>query len=235
VLRRPVTHARAGPACNAAKSNTSAAWSRESDETEREVSQQSACDWGHRLPLMPGTGIADGAADLFQSHPETAAMTRSIPTPRRLVRCTAIGAAVLLAAGLALAHGDVTPQAVDTKDLPPLGDQWRSENPYRLNTKAIAVGTSAYNQNCARCHGLEAISGGVAPDLRKLDNDCSTMKDDRKKAACVKEIDEYFANSVRRGKVRNGAVYMPPFEGIMNQEAIWSIKAYLETRREKPL
>jgi mono/diheme cytochrome c family protein len=40
---------------------------------------------------------------------------------------------------------------------------------------------------------------------------------------------------VRRGKVRNGAVYMPPFEGTLNQEAIWSIKAYLETRREKPL
>ena len=27
---------------------------------------------------------------------------------------------------------------------------------------------------------------------------------------------------------------MPPFEGVMNQEAVWSIKAYLETRREKP-
>jgi hypothetical protein len=30
-------------------------------------------------------------------------------------------------------------------------------------------------------------------------------------------------------------VYMPPFEGVMKQEAIWSIKAYLETRREKPM
>ena len=40
---------------------------------------------------------------------------------------------------------------------------------------------------------------------------------------------------MRRGKVRNGAVYMPPFEGTFNQEAMWAIKAYLETRREKPL
>ena len=39
---------------------------------------------------------------------------------------------------------------------------------------------------------------------------------------------------VRQGRARNGAVYMPPFEGVMNQEAIWSIKAYLETRRDKP-
>ena len=41
--------------------------------------------------------------------------------------------------------------------------------------------------------------------------------------------------SVRRGKVRNGAVYMPPFEGMLSQEAMWTIKSYLETRRERPL
>jgi cytochrome c-550 PedF len=82
----------------------------------------------------------------------------------------------------------------------------------------VIVGTSAYNQNCARCHGLEAVSGGIAPDLRKLELD--------------KETDQYYLASVRRGKVRDGAVYMPPFEGILSQEAMWAIKAYLETRRE---
>ena len=61
------------------------------------------------------------------------------------------------------------------------------------------------------------------------------MKDATKKSACKKEIDDYFVNTVRKGRTRNGAVYMPPFEGMMNQEAVWSIKAYLETRREKPL
>jgi cytochrome c-550 PedF len=134
-----------------------------------------------------------------------------------------------------LAHGDVTPQAVDTSALPALGQEWRAENPFRTHEQAIRIGTSAYNQNCARCHGLEAISGGIAPDLRKLDNECAAMKDARKRAACVKEIDDYFINTVRRGRTRNGAVYMPPFEGVMNQEALWSIKSYLETRREKPL
>ena len=34
---------------------------------------------------------------------------------------------------------------------------------------------------------------------------------------------------VRGGAVRNGNVYMPPFEGILNQEAMWSIRAYLIT------
>ena len=158
----------------------------------------------------------------------------SIRSRHRFLLTTAllIGAALQ---GHAWAHGDVTPQAVDTSSLPKLGDDWRAENPYRKNEAAIKVGSSAYNQNCARCHGLEAISGGIAPDLRKLDNECATLKDERKKAACVKDVDDYYAGSVRRGKVRNGAVYMPPFEGILNQEATWSIKAYLETRREKPL
>jgi cytochrome c-550 PedF len=144
-------------------------------------------------------------------------------------------AAGLLGAGLAWSHGDVTPQAVDTSKLPQLGADWRGENPYRAHAEAIVVGTSAYNQNCARCHGLEAISGGVAPDLRKMDNDCATMKDAAKRAACIKESDEFYLATVRKGRVRNGAVYMPPFEGILTQEAMWSIKSYLETRREKPL
>jgi cytochrome c-550 PedF len=143
--------------------------------------------------------------------------------------------ASLLAPVVAFAHGDVTPQAVDTKALPQLGEQWREENPYRDNSEAIKIGTSAYAQNCARCHGIDAISGGIAPDLRKLDRDCVTLKNEAKKQACFKENEKYFLSSVRGGKVRNGAVYMPPFEGTFDQEAIWSIKAYLETRREKPL
>jgi cytochrome c-550 PedF len=162
-----------------------------------------------------------------------------LQAPRRTACARAAGLLLALAAATAasvvLAHGDVTPQAVDTTALPRLGEEWLGENPFRSHAEAIRVGTSAYNQNCARCHGLEAISGGIAPDLRKLDNECATQKDSRKKAACVKEVDDYFITTVRRGRTRNGAVYMPPFEGVMNQEAIWSIKAYLETRRDKPL
>ncbi|HEX7156610.1 MAG TPA: hypothetical protein VF229_05300, partial [Burkholderiaceae bacterium] len=48
------------------------------------------------------------------------------------------------------AHGNVTPQAVDTHELPPLGDGWRTENPYRDSEVAVRVGASAFNQNCAR-------------------------------------------------------------------------------------
>jgi cytochrome c-550 PedF len=134
------------------------------------------------------------------------------------------------------AHGDVVPQSVDTSTLPQLGPKWLDDNPYAkgpANKEALRIGTSAYNQNCARCHGLEAISGGISPDLRKLDNDCADLADDAKKNACYQEINEYFVATVRRGRSRDGRVYMPPFEGTLSQEAIWSIKTYLETRRER--
>ena len=175
---------------------------------------------------------------VFSPSPQSPHPRLGVRSPRTAARVAVTLA--LWAAGAAFAHGDVTPQAVDTKDLPKLGEAWRVDNPYRaaekaVNETAVKIGSSAYNQNCARCHGLEAISGGVAPDLRKLDNDCSPMKDAMKRTACVKEIDDYYLGSVRRGKVRNGAVYMPPFEGMLSQEAMWTIKSYLETRRERPL
>lgn len=164
-------------------------------------------------------------------------MTRRPLWKRRLT--TALAVAAALSPGLfspgAIAHGDVTPQAVDTRELPQLGKDWRDENPFRGHAAAVKIGSSAYNQNCARCHGLEAVSGGIAPDLRKLDNDCAVQRDARKKAACVKEMDDYFAQIVRKGRTRNGAVYMPPFEATLSQEAVWAIKSYLETRREKAL
>lgn len=125
----------------------------------------------------------------------------------------------LVHAGWAAAHGDVTPQVVDTSSLQQLGSELRKVNPYRDNAQAVKIGSSAYNQNCARCHGLEAVTGGIAPDLRLLDLDPDT--------------DKYYLESVQRGKIRNGTTYMPPFEGVLSQEAIWAIKAYLETRREK--
>lgn len=150
---------------------------------------------------------------------------------------SALASALFLALPAAvLAHGDVTPQAVDTKSLPQLGSKWLGENPYSTgpaNKEALRIGTSAYNQNCARCHGLEAISGGIAPDLRKMDADCMGLADAAKKSACFKEIDDYYMTTVRRGRTRDGRVYMPPFEGTLSQEAIWAIKTYLETRREK--
>lgn len=114
-----------------------------------------------------------------------------------------------------LAHGDVQPQAVDTAGLEPLGSEWRTTNPYSGSVRAIEIGKSAYNQNCARCHGLEAISGGIAPDLRKLE--------------AGSEGDAWYVERVRNGAIRNGITYMPRMADYMSQEALWAIRAWLET------
>ncbi len=120
---------------------------------------------------------------------------------------------------LALAHGDLTPQAVDTKGLEPLGKEWRDTNPYRKpyakHDLAVEIGASAYNQNCARCHGLEAKSGGIAPDLRLLETGA--------------EGDEWFKERVINGAVRDGAVYMPKMADFISQEGLWAIRSYLES------
>src|ERR1700712_1891396 len=112
--------------------------------------------------------------------------------------------------GRVLAHGNVTPQPVDTSTLPdiqPNNDTWILKNPYRGNAAAIKIGESAYGQNCARCHGLEAISGGIAPDLRYLD---------------VGEAgDEWFINRYHHGSAHDGKVYMPPMGEILGQKAGW--------------
>ena len=130
-------------------------------------------------------------------------------------------AAALCIAGAAsqvLAHGDVVPQAVDTTGLKALGADFLPSNPYRKDKTAIRIGDSAFNQNCARCHGLGAISGGIAPDLRYL-----PLGD---------EGDEVFMQRIRKGAVRDGRVYMPPFEGTLSQEAMWAIRSWLETVHE---
>lgn len=159
-----------------------------------------------------------------------------IRNPKRALLSLLAFAATCFAAATVMAHGDVTPQAVDTRTLPQLGAKWLDANPYSEKSPArgesLRIGTSAYNQNCARCHGLEAISGGISPDLRKFDGDCTGMADAGKRAACFKEMDDFFIATVRRGRVRDGRVYMPPFEGTLTQEAIWSIRTYIETRRE---
>lgn len=137
-----------------------------------------------------------------------------------------LAAASLGISTAAMAHGDVVPQGANTDGLAVLGDEWLDENPFRAAEEAtknlaISIGSAAYNQNCARCHGLEAMSGGIAPDLRELDADING--------------DEWFKERVINGAVRNGAVYMPRMADHLSQEALWAIRTYIEKRAEDTL
>lgn len=131
-------------------------------------------------------------------------------------------AAVSFAAS-AFAHGDVAPQPVNTDALPEVGEEWLTENPYRAEEageevwlKAIEIGSSGYNQNCARCHGLGAVSGGLAPDLRYLEAE--------------EYGDEWFVERFQVGMTQNGVTKMPAFGELLGQKAAWAIRTYIETR-----
>lgn len=138
-------------------------------------------------------------------------------------RVALAGSALLLGASLwssatvpAAAHGDVTPQAVDTTALPEIGAEWLQKNPYSGNAAAVEIGQSAYGQNCARCHGLDAESGGIAPDLRYLE--------------LGESGDQWFIERFKHGSSHDGKVYMPPFGDVLGQKAGWAIRAWLETK-----
>jgi cytochrome c-550 PedF len=135
-----------------------------------------------------------------------------------LVTTAAMAAAALLAPVTTRSHGDVQPQPVDTTGLEKLGETWRASNPYRGNPLAIKIGESAYAMQCARCHGIGGVSGGLAPDLRSLDKGDSGDKD--------------YLPPMRRGVFRDGRTLMPKYEGILSQEAMWAIRAWLETVHE---
>ncbi|MCC5967455.1 MAG: cytochrome c-550 PedF [Natronohydrobacter sp.] len=136
-------------------------------------------------------------------------------TPQKTLPAAAL--ALCLSSSLALAHGDVAPQPVNTEGLPELTGGWEFENPFRdpdgdYWERALRIGDSAYNQNCARCHGLEVVSGGLAPDLRFL---------------MAEEMDdEWYMERIRRGSGDR----MPAYEDLMNQQAMWAIRTYIETR-----
>ncbi|NVK42833.1 MAG: cytochrome c-550 PedF [Oceanospirillaceae bacterium] len=138
----------------------------------------------------------------------------------KFIAITGAGMLALALSGGVQAHGDVTPQAVDIQGLDALGEEWLDQNPYgeeyEKRDLAVEVGASAYNQNCARCHGLEGVSGGIAPDLRYLEPGI--------------DGDEWFKYRVVNGAVRDGRVYMPKMADYLSQEALWAIRAWLETK-----
>ncbi len=127
---------------------------------------------------------------------------------------------LVVANATAFGHGDGAPQPVDTTGLAPLGTEWLGSNPYRTDEKqkaaALEIGARGYNSNCARCHGLDVKSGGMAPDLRALGE--------------AESDDAWFISRVLHGATINGRQKMPPFEGLLSQEAIWSIRTYIDSQ-----
>lgn len=141
------------------------------------------------------------------------------PSASRRHRLATAALLALLVGGAsvsAFGHGDVTPQEVDTQGLPDVGEAPLMDNPFRAGNEyaehhdlAVRVGERGYAGNCAVCHGIQAMSGGLTPDLRRLEE----------------WDDEYYLQRVVNGTERG----MPAFRENLDQTAIWAIKTYIES------
>jgi len=127
---------------------------------------------------------------------------------------------------------------IDASALPPLTDRTLAANPYRDREDIIVPGRAIFNQNCARCHGVDAVASGTgampAPDLRRLGTYCRRLTDEKWRNRCRDDTDAYFLKSVLKGKTIVGIEHMPAWEGILSQEALWAVRTYLESRGGKP-
>lgn len=153
------------------------------------------------------------------------------------LRTTGLAVALLGAASVAAQQISTepitTPVTVDLSALPALGTPWLEDNPYRGNAKVAEIGRTLFNQACARCHGDDGnATHHVGTDLRRLDSYCFVkIKDAATRRHCLRDNDHYFKESVLRGKIRVGVAHMPPWEGVLSQEAVWSLRSFLESQR----
>ncbi len=76
----------------------------------------------------------------------------------------------------------------------------------------IEAGENVYNNNCAACHGDQLVSTGQFPNLRRL-----TANDHAR-------FDE---------TVHNGRNQMPPWKGVLSDEEIDQVWAYIRAHADK--
>ncbi len=86
------------------------------------------------------------------------------------------------------------------------------ERPAEFTPERVDKGKTMYKQLCLRCHGPEMVAGNNAFDLRTF------PLDDRAR----------FFNSVTNGKRA-----MPPWKGILSEDEIGILWAYVGTRGGK--
>lgn len=92
----------------------------------------------------------------------------------------------------------------------PAADRART-NPYANNVEAVAAGKNLFQENCARCHGADAMGKNGRPSLRS----------DRVQHATDGEL----AWLLKNGEIFKG---MPTWSALPEQQR-WQIIAYLRS------
>ena len=138
----------------------------------------------------------------------------------------------MLATTPAVAQDVAVAPDIDTSGLPPIEDKSTDYNPYRGNADVLAVGRDAFNQVCARCHGIDADASRMpAPDLRRVGVGCTRLVPGKWKRRCESDADFYFKQSVEEGKVKVGIRHMPRWKDVLSTELIWAIRSFVESAR----
>ena len=87
----------------------------------------------------------------------------------------------------------------------------QKQNPFDTDSRAIAAGAKLFRQNCASCHGDEAVGQENRPNLHS----------DRIRSATPGEIQWLLTN----GSLKNG---MPSWSRLPQQQR-WQIVAYIKS------
>jgi polar amino acid transport system substrate-binding protein len=91
-------------------------------------------------------------------------------------------------------------------------------NPFVGRDDVVPAGRTLFNVHCSHCHGPNAVQGERRRDLRRLSR---RYGDDM---AAV------FYQTAMAGRTAKG---MPPWKGILEDEALWKIFTFLETVQQK--
>lgn len=87
----------------------------------------------------------------------------------------------------------------------------QKQNPFDADSRAIAAGAKLFRQNCASCHGAEAVGKDNRPNLHS----------DRIRNATPGELQWLLTN----GSLKNG---MPSWSRLPEQQR-WQIVAYIKS------
>ena len=90
--------------------------------------------------------------------------------------------------------------------------------PFDGDPAAAAEGRTLFNVHCSHCHSPNAASPDPQRDLRRL------------RLRYGEQRNEVFYTTVTQGRPTKG---MPPAGGVLDPDAIWKIKAFLESVQTK--
>lgn len=146
---------------------------------------------------------------------------------RNTIRRVAIGlsCAIVLAAGGVSAHGpggkpSAAFQAYQKDALP---DVYKGvKNPLAPSAENTAAGLRLYRENCAACHGIDAMGNG--PMAKDMDVKPANL---RRMLMHYPNADDYYAWIIGEGGNRFG-LPMPGFVEVLSKTEIWQLVTWMQ-------